>query len=136
MILLNLNRNSKIPLSQQIFKQLKAMIEDQILTYGYRMPSTRTLAEKHGINRSTVYNAYQELWAMGYIESRPGSYSVVRHRQKLATIVSKTKEESFNWKATFFSEIAAFHKFFKTVEQQIPSPSPKDLINFDKIRLG
>ena len=106
------------------------MIEDQVLTYGYRMPSTRTLAEKHGINRSTVYNAYQELWAMGYIESRPGSYSIVRHRQKLATIVSKTKAESFNWNAKFSSEIAAFHKFFKTVEQQIPSPSPKDLINF------
>ena len=130
MILLKLDRHSKIPLFQQIFQQLKTMIEDQVLTYGYRMPSTRTLAEKHGINRSTVYKAYQELWAMGYIESRPGSYSVVRHRQKLATIVSKNIKKSFDWGIKLPPEIKAVHKFFQTVEQPISSPPPKDLINF------
>ena len=27
-----------------------------------------------------LYRAYQELWALGYLESRPGSYSTVRKR--------------------------------------------------------
>ena len=33
-----------------------------------------------GINRSTVYRAYQDLWAQGYLEARPGAYSTVRAR--------------------------------------------------------
>jgi DNA-binding transcriptional MocR family regulator len=36
------------------------------------------MAARLGVNRSTIYRAYQELWALGYLESRPGSYTTVR----------------------------------------------------------
>ena len=49
-------------------------------TKGAALPSSRTLAERLGLNRSTVYRAYEELWALGYVDSRPGSYTRVRRR--------------------------------------------------------
>ena len=97
MILLNLERNSQQPIFRQIYEQLQQLMENNTLKPGFRMPSTRALAERHGINRSTVYKAYEELWAMGYLESRPGSYSTVRKRQKIATNGQKSKTGLIAW---------------------------------------
>jgi len=97
MILLNLERDNKEPLFRQIYLQLKKMMENNVLKPGFRMPSTRILAEKNGINRSTVYKAYEELWAMGFIESRPGSYSIVRKRHEIATNGQKAKKGIISW---------------------------------------
>ncbi|MCP5054843.1 MAG: GntR family transcriptional regulator, partial [bacterium] len=99
MIILNLKRKSALPLFMQIFFQVKRLIEENTLKPGFHMPSTRTLAEKHGVNRSTVYKAYEELWAMGYIESRPGSYSIVRKRQRIVTPEQKSKKGLIPWEA-------------------------------------
>ena len=85
MILLTLDRKSQVPLYFQIINQIIEMVESDILKPGTRLPSTRFLAETLAVNRSTVYNAYQELWAQGYIDSRPGSYSLIRKRHKIAT---------------------------------------------------
>jgi len=66
-------------LDEQIRAQVAMLVDQGALGAGTRLASTRVLAEVLGVNRSTVYRAYQDLWAQGY-EARPGSYSTVRAR--------------------------------------------------------
>ncbi|MBU4318834.1 MAG: GntR family transcriptional regulator [Proteobacteria bacterium] len=80
MLLIHLDRQSRTPLFRQIFGQLKSMIEENVLRPGDRLPSSRSLSDVLGINRTSVTKAYEELWAMGYTDSRSGSYSLVRQR--------------------------------------------------------
>jgi len=82
---------------QQVFEQLKQLIESGDILPGEQFPSTRKLAETLGVNRSTVYRAYEELWAAGYLESTSGAYSRVRQRSSLAEQVKQPKESSVNW---------------------------------------
>jgi len=97
MILLNLDRNSRTPLFRQVFDQLKEKIENEILKPGDLLPPTRTFSEQLGVNRTTIYKAYQELWALGYIESRSGSYSYVRQRRDAQVSGTELRSNTIDW---------------------------------------
>jgi DNA-binding transcriptional regulator YhcF (GntR family) len=84
MILVDIDRQKKIPVYKQICLGIKKMISDSTLKVGDRLPSSRQLAMSLGVNRSTVSRAYEELWTEGFLESRPGSYSMIRHRKEFA----------------------------------------------------
>jgi GntR family transcriptional regulator/MocR family aminotransferase len=60
-------------LGRQIQDQLRAAIRDGRLVPGERLPSSRRLAESIGVSRGTVVDAYEQLWAEGYVESAVGS---------------------------------------------------------------
>jgi DNA-binding transcriptional MocR family regulator len=79
-MLLQLDHESRVPLHEQVRAQVALHIDQGNLRPGSRLPPTRGLAGSLGINRSTVYRAYQDLWAQGYLEARPGAYSTVRAR--------------------------------------------------------
>jgi len=68
-----LDRDSEIPLYQQLYEGLRSAILDQSLTPGTRLPSTRTLATDLDISRNTVVNAYDQLFAEGYLDAEVGS---------------------------------------------------------------
>jgi len=76
--LIQLDRGSQIPLYLQIRGQLREMILAGVLPEGTRLPPERTLAERLGVNRGTVTNAYRELVADGLAEARVGRGTVVR----------------------------------------------------------
>ncbi len=57
--------------------QLRAAILDGRLQPGIRLPSTRALAERHGVARNTVIAAYDLLLAEGYLRAVRGSGTVV-----------------------------------------------------------
>ncbi len=80
---LSINRDNKIPLYKQIRDQIINLVTKGILKKGHLLPSTRDLAQSLEVNRTTVYKAYRELWSLGYTESRPGSYSIVRDRKEI-----------------------------------------------------
>jgi DNA-binding transcriptional MocR family regulator len=88
------------------------------------MPSTRSLAEKHGINRSTVYKAYEELWTMGYIESRPGSYSVVRKRQHIVGNGQKAQKGLIAWEEKSSDAGRILHRSFNQFKYRLNDLSP------------
>lgn len=67
------DESSKKPLYLQLYDYLSALIVDGTLVAGYRLPSTRKMAEDFFISRNTVENAYSQLCADGLIESRIGS---------------------------------------------------------------
>jgi DNA-binding transcriptional MocR family regulator len=97
MLLLKIDKTNKMPVYQQVFNEIKQRIESGILKSGEKLPASRLLAENLGVNRSTIYRAYEELWSFGYIESRPGSYSIVRERAKLAENMNVLGESEFDW---------------------------------------
>lgn len=97
MVLLNLNRESKIPLFKQVFNQLKEKIENEDLNPGEKLPATRAFSVMLGVNRTTIYKAYQELWALGYIESKSGSYSYVRQKREVKTEKLSSNASPITW---------------------------------------
>ncbi|MCG8572518.1 MAG: PLP-dependent aminotransferase family protein [Spirochaetes bacterium] len=87
----------RAPYYQQIYQQIKNLIEDETLKPGMVLPSTRELANKLGVNRSTVCHAYDELLGMGYIESSQGSYTKVRWRKNVIQSENRMSKSILNW---------------------------------------
>ena len=84
MLLLDVHHEDAAPVYRQICTQVARLVDEGALAPGSRLPASRALAGTLGVHRSTVVRAYQELWALGYLESRPGSYSTVRARLRPA----------------------------------------------------
>jgi DNA-binding transcriptional MocR family regulator len=76
-MLSELDRGSIVPLYRQIYERLREAILAGTLPESTRLPPERNLAEKLGVNRSTVVHAYRELVVDGLIEQRVGSGSRV-----------------------------------------------------------
>ena len=68
-------------LVERIVGWLQNRIEQRLLRPGSRLPSIRQFAERHGVSRFTVVEAYERLVAQGYLESRRGSGFYVRERR-------------------------------------------------------
>jgi DNA-binding transcriptional MocR family regulator len=73
-----LDRTLGRPMCLQLCDFLRQAIMNRSLPPGYRLPSTRSLAERLRVSRNTVLNAYEELAAEGLIEGRIGSGTRVR----------------------------------------------------------
>jgi DNA-binding transcriptional MocR family regulator len=84
MLLLKIDASSREPVYRQVVRQIIELVEGGALKEEDILPPTRELAERLSISRFTVAQAYRELWAKGYVESRPGSYTRVRKRPRLA----------------------------------------------------
>lgn len=82
-MLLTVNKKSKDTSFNQIFSQITNLINSGTLEAGAKLPPSRELAKTTGVNRTTIVRVYEELWAQGYIESTPGSYTTVRKRQAI-----------------------------------------------------
>lgn len=65
------NTTTDVPIYEQIYEYIKKEIIAGNLKRDTRLPSTRVLSEYLQISRSTVLMAYDQLYAEGYIESRP-----------------------------------------------------------------
>jgi GntR family transcriptional regulator/MocR family aminotransferase len=72
-----LDRQSKIPLYQQIVSYLRQGILSGSLAPDTRLPASRQLAHDLGVNRITVENAYFDLESEGLVFSRVGSGTYV-----------------------------------------------------------
>jgi len=71
------DRKASEPLHRQIYNAYRTAILDRRLRPGQRIPSTRSLAFELGVSRFPVLNAYAQLLAEGYFESRVGAGTVV-----------------------------------------------------------
>src|SRR6202042_2598143 len=71
------HRKAPKALHRQIYDAYRAAIVGGSLRPGQRIPSTRVLASEIGVSRFPVLNAYAQLLAEGYLESRVGAGTVV-----------------------------------------------------------
>jgi GntR family transcriptional regulator / MocR family aminotransferase len=75
--LIAISRKSARPLHRQIYDAFRSKIVGRALSSGQPIPSTRALAAELGISRIPVLNAYAQLLAEGYFESRVGAGTFV-----------------------------------------------------------
>ncbi|GGS78909.1 GntR family transcriptional regulator [Planobispora rosea] len=73
----HVDRELPVPLSTQLGDHLRAAMRDGTLKSGERLPSTRALARQLAVSRTVVTEAYQQLYAEGWIEGRHGSGTYV-----------------------------------------------------------
>src|ERR1700685_307998 len=71
------DRKAAKPLHKQIYDGFRMAIVRGNLRPGQRVPSSRTLSGELGISRIPVLNAYAQLLAEGYFESRKGAGTFV-----------------------------------------------------------
>jgi GntR family transcriptional regulator/MocR family aminotransferase len=74
-----IERASGKPLYRQLYDAFRTAIVERRLRGGQRLPSTRALAAELGISRLPVLNAFEQLLAEGYFETRKGSGTFVAH---------------------------------------------------------
>ena len=130
----SVDRESIVPIYQQIYEDLRESILTGTLPETTRLPPERALAEKLGVNRSTVVHAYRELVADGLIEQRVGSGSRVSR-----SIASAPRTADVPWWVTLppwrvgsfpqvLGELAAtFHGERISFVQGVPPVEPSPL---------
>lgn len=69
-----------VPLYKQIYDSVRRSILNGELESDTRLPASRVLASELGVSRMTVVNAYDQLLAEGYLESKAGSGTFVASR--------------------------------------------------------
>lgn len=99
-----LEPNSKIPLHIQLYKAIK---DDIVTNYsvGKKLPSIRKVASTYNLSKTTVESAYTQLYAEGYIDSKPKSGYVVidtyfdefKTDTQEEAVFSKTKEYKYDF---------------------------------------
>jgi DNA-binding transcriptional MocR family regulator len=99
MLLLTVDEHSPQPIYRQIIAQVRDKVAGRVLMPGDKLPSTRRLADQIGIHRSTVAAAYQELWALGFIDISPGACPRVRDRMQMATPADSGEKGIIDWQA-------------------------------------
>jgi 2-aminoadipate transaminase len=75
----HVDRSSHVPIYLQIKESVRSLIVQGTLHPGERLPSTRQLAGKLGINRMTVEAAFGQLEADGLVSSHVGRGTFVNH---------------------------------------------------------
>lgn len=74
---ITIDKKISISLMRQIYTQIKKLILSGELSSGTKLPSTRTLSTELQVSRNTVLEAYNQLLAEGFLDSRMGSGTVV-----------------------------------------------------------
>src|SRR5256885_16671445 len=77
---LDVERDSDVPISTQIYWQLAYKIESGRLQPGERLWPVRELGAALRVNPNTIRAVYRRLAAHGYVHSRHGAGPVLSHR--------------------------------------------------------
>jgi GntR family transcriptional regulator/MocR family aminotransferase len=72
-----IERSSTKPLIRQVYEEVRTQILCGTLQAGEQIPSSRALAASLHVSRNVILEAYDQLLAEGYIESRAGSGTYV-----------------------------------------------------------
>jgi GntR family transcriptional regulator len=74
----NIQQDSDIPASNQLYNQILFAIASRKFAPGHRLPSTRQLAMTTGLHRNTISKVYRQLEEAGVVDAHAGSGIYVR----------------------------------------------------------
>ncbi|MBN1500433.1 MAG: PLP-dependent aminotransferase family protein [Spirochaetes bacterium] len=77
MIWIDIDRNSNISITNQLFQKIRSGILTGELPGGSRLPSTREMSDNLKISRNIILNVYEQLTAEGYIITSAGTGTFV-----------------------------------------------------------
>ena len=80
--------DSDVPASKQLFEQIQFAIASGQYSPAHRLPSTRQLAMITGLHRNTISKVYQQLEETGLVESIAGSGIYVKLHERENTVKS------------------------------------------------
>jgi GntR family transcriptional regulator / MocR family aminotransferase len=124
-----LDRQSTLPLYQQIKTYLRQGILSGSLASETRLPACRQLASDLGVNRITVENAYSELEADGLVFSRVGSGTYVLPLNPLPSVFNSNEEASWPlWQISLQAGDA--NSKLTLVEEMLKAAGHPDPVNF------
>jgi len=132
-ILLKLDPADRTPMFRQIVEQVRGLIDRESLRPGQAMPATRRLAEDLGVHRTTVYKAYEELWALGYLESTPGSYTRVRWRPRPEAATERQNRPAPAWGELSSPASRNVHGLFQRYRPESSPGRPADIIDLSRL---
>jgi DNA-binding transcriptional MocR family regulator len=119
------DKGSKEPAYQQIVNYISRKISCGDWTIGSKLPSQRVLADRFGVNRSTVVRALEELCSYGVLEGSAG---------KGTTVTSNT------WSVLMSTAPPDWGKYLKagTFQENVPTIQVINKLEFEEdiIRLG
>lgn len=83
---LHISLEGRGQISMQVYRQIRDAVLAGRLRPGDALPSSRELARRLGVSRTTVVVAYEQLHAEGFLSSRPGAATYVNEvmRQRAA----------------------------------------------------
>src|SRR3954466_5656336 len=124
---LDVERDSDVPISTQIFWQLSYQIDSGRLLPGSRLPPVRELGAALRVNPNTIRAVYRRLADSGYVTSRHGAGTHVAERppqrrgaEALAGIVAELLRRGAA--AGFTSDEVAAATFAAATERKRPGP--------------
>ncbi|TLS71345.1 PLP-dependent aminotransferase family protein [Aliarcobacter thereius] len=122
------------PLYMQLYKQLKNDIESK-LQAGAKLPSIRKLSNEYNLSKTTVQNAYNQLYAEGYIESKKNigyfiCEDIIQNFQVNLNEKKFNKEKSNNYKIDFFPASLDKNSFPKKTWLKLYNKALKNDINY------
>ncbi|WP_199613714.1 MocR-like pyridoxine biosynthesis transcription factor PdxR [Paenibacillus alkalitolerans] len=80
---LSINRERSVPYIRQVYVGIREAIHSGKLKPGEKLPSTRELAERLGVSRNVVMEAYDMLFAEGYVSGKKGKGTFVAEGAQL-----------------------------------------------------
>src|SRR4249919_467729 len=124
---LDVERDSDVPISTQIYWQLAYQIDSGRLLPGSRLPPVRELGAALRVNPNTIRAVYRRLADAGYVSSRHGAGTTVADRppqrrgaEALAGIVAEMLRRAAQ--AGFSPEEIAAATFAAASERRRPGP--------------
>jgi GntR family transcriptional regulator / MocR family aminotransferase len=69
--MLLIDKKTECPIYEQIYRQIRDKIMSSEWKFNMKLPSSRQLASELQISRNTIEQAYQQLYAEGYLFSKP-----------------------------------------------------------------
>ena len=95
---------SRVPVYEQIIKQVEEQVLTGILKEGDKLPSVRSLSVKLSINPNTIHKAYTELDRRQMIITVPGKGSFIS--QKAVEVVGASSREKIPELAKIIRDLA------------------------------
>lgn len=96
MLNFQIQSDSEIPASKQLFDQIQFAIASGQYIPGHRLPSTRQLAMITGLHRNTISKVYQNLEETGLVESIAGSGIYVKNQARKPTNTKDSTTDDYS----------------------------------------
>jgi len=80
--MINIDKLSRIPIYEQVIRQVRELIIRDGLTAGELLPSVRVLSQDISVNPNTLQKAYSELERQGICYSVPGTGRYIAENAK------------------------------------------------------
>jgi GntR family transcriptional regulator / MocR family aminotransferase len=98
--LLEINKDSSLPIYVQIANGISQNIQSGILKKGTKLLGTRSMAELLKVHRKTVIAAYDELFSQGWIEILPQKGAIISQNLPNVKPISFSKNNQISKKIT------------------------------------